>query len=730
MKTLTMKTCTQWINAKRSFVLGGALGIVVCLGWGLPLLGDDALKDKNPKPAVAEEKKAEEAPELTNWITLSGTGAFTSGDRHQFMRRSQIVKDFSGGIEELFLEEAVGKDGTFQMEGRGLFDAHDYLLHLKLERAKIGSVSVGYKEFRTWYDGGGGFFPNNNFSFSLFDEEFAIDRGEAWFEAELAVPDMPVFGFKFIHEFRRGKKDSLEWGDSNMTSGAFQPGLVNSTMRKIVPTFYKFNEQKNVFEGTMKHTVDATKVDAELKYELSDDNNTHNIRRNPFENTDRFITHREIMTSDMLGFHFDTTTEFSEKVLFATGYSFSTINTDIGGDIIYGGSYDAPFNDRFNRNALHANSNNSGFLELMGGMQAKQHVANFNLMLTPLEDLTVTIALRADQEEENGNASYIATTTTAVAAASFTKMFTVEHADENWTREAQKLEIIYKGVKDWVFYARGDWEEAQGYLSERVYVNAGTSRETDTQRMRQKYTVGANWYPTKEVNCAGQYYNRNRENTYIHRNDSTSNTAGSRYPAYIREQDFNTDDLNFRVTWRPRNEVTLVSRYDFQLSTIDNQMEFLDKVRGANTVEHVFGEGLTWSPLTRLYFQANVNYVISQTETPANILDGRADSVVLASKNDYWNTSFMTGYALDDKTDLQAQYYYYRADNYQDNSVTSLPYGVGAEEHAVTLTMNHRLSDAIRLISKYGYMKNQDQTFGGINDYDAHLVYTGLQIAF
>src|SRR6185295_10542072 len=99
-------------------------------------------------------------------------------------------------------------------------------------------------------------------------------------------------------------------------------------------------------------------------------------------------------------------------------------------------------------------------------------------------------------------------------------------------------------------------------------------------------------------------------------------------------------------------------------------------------------------------------------------------------KNDYWNASAGVNFVLDDKTDLQAQYSYYRADNYVDNSAVSQPYGVDAEEHGITATLVRRLTDRVRWTLRYGFFRNRDRTSGGRNDYDAHLVMTSMQVRF
>ena len=68
----------------------------------------------------------------------------------------------------------------------------------------------------------------------------------------------------------------------------------------------------------------------------------------------------------------------------------------------------------------------------------------------------------------------------------------------------------------------------------------------------------------------GGYYKDNQYN-YNFPIDSTYNGATSpdRYPAYLVMQSFQTYDGNVRLTFRPVQKITLVSRYEYQWSTIN-----------------------------------------------------------------------------------------------------------------------------------------------------------------
>ena len=85
---------------------------------------------------------------------------------------------------------------------------------------------------------------------------------------------------------------------------------------------------------------------------------------------------------------------------------------------------------------------------------------------------------------------------------------------------------------------------------------------------------------------------------------------------------------------------------------------------------------------------------------------------------------------LDDKTDLNLDYFYYRADDYSNNSGAGVPYGAGSEEHGLTASLVRRINKHLRWSLKYGYYRYRDDLSGGKNNYDAQLLYSSLQYRF
>jgi len=93
------------------------------------------------------------------------------------------------------------------------------------------------------------------------------------------------------------------------------------------------------------------------------------------------------------------------------------------------------------------------------------------------------------------------------------------------------------------------------------------------------------------------------------------------------------------------------------------------------------------------------------------------------------------GYAIDERTDIQAGYTFYRADNlaipFDAAGVPgSTPFGSDTEEHVFSVRLNRIINPNMIWNLGYGYYTSNDGTSGGYNDFDAHMVSTGLQIRF
>jgi hypothetical protein len=692
--------------------------------------------------ATATEEQPEE---YKNWIELAIGGVITSGDRAQFEQEHRLPGDqLYGGIQDLHLEGTIGKNVQFTLDGHALWDFNDYDVTMQLAKPNFGYIKAGYQEFRSWYDGNAAFFPHNDVFFNPPYPEMHVDRGDAWVELGLRAPNWPEITIRYDHEFRFGQKDSTVWGDTNQT-GLLPP--YNAT-RKIVPSFRDIDEKRDIVSLEAKHTFGNTDVLLGMRYEHNTNDYSLNFERGagqlppvvPPPGQQRKVTQTQNDDVDLWSGHGITETRITDNLWFTTGYSYTSLMNDLSGSRITG----THWNEAFGQPVPTLGSRDHSFINLAGTAWTREHLVNANLFWMPFESLAILTGFRYTHENVENDSMFLAeepipntppfTPTNPEHGFHYGPGLPANGArNADYGRYAQRLEMRYTGIKDWLFYVQGEWEEEWGHVDEFQTIDEEIPLDKDTYALGQKYSIGFTWYPLMRLNLAGEYFHR-----IAHYEDN--NIVSGIFPRLFN-QDWNVDDFNIRMTFRPKlpacmGALSLVTRYDFVHTDIDTQWfhedEILAELQTGEIKRHVISESLNWTPLPRFYLQANASYVLNQTDTPANdieLVPGGGPTVV-NFRNDYWTVNSGVGYLIDDKTDVYVDYYFYCANDYLNNAAVAVPYGMGATEHAVSATLTRQVAKNMRLLFRYGYYNYRDETSGGHNNYRAHSLFSTLQIRF
>jgi hypothetical protein len=685
----------------------------------------------------------EETPEYKNWIELGIGGLIINGDAAQFKQEHRMSGDVFGGIQDMHYEQTVGKNAQFTVDGHAIWDNNDYDVKVQLSQPNLGYIKAGFTEFRSWYDGNGGFFPHKGAPyFPPPFPEMHIDRGDAWVELGLRVPDWPEITFRYSHEFRDGQKDSTIWGDTNLT------GLPVNPTRKYVPSFRDIDETRDIFSLDISKTIGNTDVLLGMRYEHNENDYSLNMERGagqlppavPPPGAQRKVTQQQNDNVDLFSGHGITETRFSDSLWFTAGYSYTTFGNDLSGSRIFGTRFDSAFGEP----VPTLGQRDHAFINLAGTSDVKENLVNANLFWMPLPNLTVLTGFRYTHQNLDSDSTFLAeepvrntppfSPTNPAGGFHFGPGIPASGGRlADYDRFAQRLELRYTGIANWAFYAQGEWEEEWGHVNEFQTIDEEEEPlDKDTNALGQKYTVGANWYPMIRLNLSGQYYHK------IASYDE--NIVTGVFPRLIN-QDWNTDDVNVRITCRPKipawlGTLSLVSRYDFVRTTIDGQWfhegEVMAEEQTGVIKQHAITEAVTWSPLARCYLQVNFSYILNQTDTPANNIDlvPNTSPTVTNFRNDYWTVTSGAGYIIDDKTDFYTDFSFYCANDHFKNAGVAMPYGLGTTEYTASTTITRQLTKQMRLLLRYGYFNYRDVTSGGHNNYEAHSIYSGLQVRF
>jgi len=666
-----------------------------------------------PPPMTPEEMFAGGTNSYNNWIEFSAGGNLTGGNRSSFEQQQQIAGGAFGGLEGFHYGTNLDKTTTLALDGRAIADEHDYKLKLGIERENTGFLRLSYSEFRTWSDGDGGFFPPGTF-FPLSKEALGLDRGAFSVEAGL-TPEKGINAvFKYTHTFREGEENSTSWGDAYVANNSLAQGLS--------PSYSDIHEHDDIFQLDLSDHVKSTDLGLGLHYETGNIDDTLKITEFPGEPIQQKITDEQGTKYDVFDVHTFTETWVKTNLLLSSGFAYSHLDNTFSGSRIYGSDFDVGYSP----NAQYG----FGYFNLGGSSSINEYVMDLNLLYKPGPYFTIIPSVRVQKDDSDEAASGFETLG-AYSPVAFNSSGEAGDLDVRG-----RLDLAYRGFTNWVLHARVDLTEVDGNLDQYgglIPINGigvpSVRSGIDERNFIEKYTAGARWYPSRRVTLdVGGYY---KLDDYHYNNsiNNTVDTTSNGYPGFLEMQRFMTCDGNVRLTLRLLRNLSLISRYEYQWSTIHtepNSFADLPEVESGTMRSHIIAQDINWTPWSRLNLQTGFNYVLSDTATPAS----DATQAILDSVNNYWTVNFTSGLVLDNKTDLNVSYVYYHADDYIDNSASGVPYGAGGQEHSVTVTLTRRISERIRLSLKYGYFRYLDEATGGNADFGANLVYATLRYRF
>lgn len=661
-----------------------------------------------------------------NWISAGGGAVWVDGDTASYQRRHQTDRRGFGGIEEFSFSQEVGKDTTFTVKGKSVLGSGEHRIGMRLQNSATGLyLDAGFRESRVFYDGSGGYFPSTGAWFET-DDNLHVDRGEYWVEGGLER-EAWTLSLRYARLYREGTKDSTIWGDSTQ----------NGATRGIAPSFYDLDEQRDILTADLEYHTTTTTAGAGLRYEQIEIDNARQMRRRPDEPAaDRFLTQRDGSDSDLFSAHGFVESHPSENLTLAGAASHTSIDTNLTGSRIFGATLDPVYDPNFSRRQAR----DEGFLDLVGDSNWNQYVLNGNFLYMPAKSWRIDGGLRYEHQTQDV-VSEFGETAVGTTAARITALDELEGvSDRNYHEWLEDVEVSYHGVTNWVFSASAESAQGNGELQEELLeVEDGAvdlSRDTGFDRTSAKVALGARWYPTSGLNFAAGAYRKVQRNSYDTVQDSTPPTGADRYPAFITWQRFTTDDFYGRGTWRASSLVAFTGRYDYQRTVIDSEEEGLDRGKAAEMKTHILAGTVTVTPMSNLVLQGTMNYVFDTIVSGGAVSGPVLAHVTGKFDNNYHTATLLAVYAVDEKTDLQADFSLYRSNNFQDFSgftpvsAVTVPYGMSARDHTVAVMITRRVTADLQWSLRYAYGSYREVTSGGHNDFDANIVYGRVQLRF
>ena len=701
----------------------------------------------SPAARGAAAAATDAMPVFESYIKISGQAADISGNKAAYENRTKQSRD-GAGIEEFYYTKDISKTTNVVIEGRALAGSEDYLASYKITKNEVGSFDVGYKRFRTTYDGVGGFFPLNNAWFPLNKQDLHTDRGQFWAEAKINLPKMPVFTLRYTNETRSGRKDSTIWGDTSFT-GIPNNVLPLSPVRKILPSTIQLGERHEELEGIVKHTVGNTTYQLTLLGDRVDNLNTRFVTRFPGEvrlfpapaatvlvpsanmNNQVVQLQTDGLESTMSSVSGTTVTTISPKLTLRTGLSYQLLHSDFTGDRPLWTSTPTAVG------VVVAPSNN--YQDLAGGSRVRVWTGSVGFDVKPTKNFTAKLALRGEDKYVNSAGkltSVAAVVNTTTGTVAITPTGQVE-----WSRIKEHsltpvLDLRYTGISDVTLYATGSQRILNGDERYTTPFNPlvaanGTLANNDLGEDHANFAVGANWRQSNALTFRSEVFHRDHtfKSLGYSVNQGDNFVLGSKFTG-----------VKLTAIAKPSAVVTFTTRYIYQKGTMQTTgfLPTFDTYDSMHAKSHNLGETIDWTPCKEFYLQANANVVFNVISTiypragvvpaTATAIAWDANGVLQNSDNNYFTGSLLAGTAVSKVDDLQIQFTYYRAnDGNAALANRTQPYGADLKEYMVTAGLKHKFSDRWIGHAKLGYLDNKNAGTGGNTSFRGPLAYVSVE---
>lgn len=705
--------------------------------------------------AGAYAAEADALPKFTdNYLKVSAAGPTSlTGSKEAFQARTQNSRTGAAGIEDFNLTKELDKATVLTIDGHALPGAEDYLAAFKVTKEEVGSFELGYKRFRTFYDGMGGFFPLNNAWIPLYERRLFVDRGKLYFNGTIALPNAPVFTFKYSKQTRTGRKDSTIWGDTDFTGvPIYSQSSLNlySANRKIVPAYINLDERRDSWEAAVRHTMGNTTASLSVAGERINNANYRTVDRYPGElkpypaipstpvtiippalaNNPNKGLDKQNFKETALTFSGRIETVVSDMVKLYAAASYRNASGDISASRLIKGYLQTPIGVISDVGLFTSGGRPPYSYNSTGEINNKVTTAVAGLEFKPVKDLFINAAVKFEENKANGisYASYV--NTLIVQATGVTTPVprdTVNVSKINDKPVMPSVDFHYTGIPNVTLFGTFDYRRAPadeiknyGGISPSGTNILGTQSlfyDNVTER-HLYYRAGASWKVSSALTVRAEGYMKDHENTF----EGYGSSLGGYYI-----YDYDTKGGRITVTARVSPELTFTTRYVYQVGSGNVAADGYREGPSNDSRYHDFAETIDWTPNKNVYVQANVNVVYSTVITAYGKTTGNAADVLHNSDNNYVQGSVLTGFVLTKETDALLQATYYRADNFNPAIIVTDPLGAGVRDYSVTAGVKHKLSDRMVASVKVGYFNSDSEMTGGNASYKGLAGYFAIE---
>lgn len=626
------------------------------------------------------------------------------GDYQRFRQFNMMKEHFTGGIEDFTFDQRVGKNVTVHADGHLLFEEQDYKMQLEIVKPEAWFFRTDFSQYRKYYDSTGGVYsfagyPNKTFS---LNQDLYLNIGNFKVEFGLTLPNIPKMILGYERQYKDGSKSLSGWG--SVTTG----GLT----RKIYPTPQTIDESVDIVKFSIEHDIKNIHLADDLQYELYNNNTGRTESRTfgypasaaPTRTTKVYETfnHDAFFNTLRIDSH------LNEKVYWSLGYLYTTLDGDAGIRLITAPPPLATRDKNWYSNGVTLGQD--------------VHMVNANAMFGPFEGLTISGGLETEFEDSKG---YLNGVLTEQGSGSPTVVASTD-ADKKALKE--RLGLRYTKIPFTTLFLDADCEQGKVNVAESQTSNdqvnaANWTRQYEMVTDKQEARIGFNTSPFQKMTLSSYYRFGHTDNDY----QPKANWLTGTDVGLIKDQIFTTHEFTTKLTLRPISRLSLTLKYQLVSSDIETTT-----VLGApasstsgNYEANIYSLSATVTPVDRLYITGLFSYQNART-----VVDNNGWAGIMTYVGDVYSAMGSCGYAIDNKTDVVADYSTSWAKNNQGNANLTLPLGVNYTQHSANVTLSRQLTKRIRGQLRYGFYQYDDDWTAGANNYTAHLIMASCAMRF
>ena len=659
--------------------------------------GADWGTNRQPEQAFTFE------PEL-RWIGVHG-------DAKKFRELEGVHEGVGGGAEEFSMTEQITPDEKLTLEGHALVPENDFKLTVALEKNNVGFVRGGFEEWRKYFDDNGGFAPSLPTNSFRLDRDLHLDIGRAWFDLGLMLPDWPQVVLGCEYQFKEGDESTLEWGPVGTQSPSI-PGT----------------DAKNIFPAS-EHVDENTYI---LKLDLNYDDDGWRLEDNARVEFYTLATSRRNVLEDTLGSTPDKVASIAEWQHQIQGANTFSIRKQVTDWLSVSSGY---FYSRLEGDAAYQQSTLNGSGMLIGGdqwvadgitLKRESQVASFGSLIGPWAGLTLSAGVQGEwtRQEGAGLENVLLPIAPGIPPSPPTNLV-VGNLDS--ASAGENVSLRYARIPFTVLFAETHLQqESLARFEAGQERGAGFTRDADADIESAEYRAGFDASPWERLSLGASFKHSLKSTDY---GNIKNGTTLPDYPGFIEWRDIQDNQIEARLVYRATSWMRTSFNYRFEETDFNSATTPIfilspgGAIEAANQKASVYSINAVLTPYSRLFLSGTLSYSDSRAATA---FDGN-DGLVPYQGNVY---SLLTSgtFALNQKTDLNANYAYSKSDYGQNNQAAGLPAGINYERHDLRVGITRRFAKGLVMNLAYGFSQYREPTSGGADDFTAHSVFATLTI--